>query len=84
MRHSWKWFLYYRTQNFNRQACHSARAKKKKRVEPSAAHLYPQSPEKADDEVSKDRNLKLLTEETGKNKPRTEVLKDLMETYIRL
>ncbi len=82
MQHSWKWFLYYRTQNINRQTSHSGPAKKKKRVEPSAAHMFPRPPASADDTVSNVRNLKLLTEEMERSKPRSDVLQHLMRrTY---
>ena len=46
-------------------------------------HHYPgPPPDNADDEVSYERNLKLLNEEQEKQRPRTETLKDLMRrTY---
>lgn len=79
LQHSWKWFLYYRTQNINRSSkqdgitCNKA---KRPRLEDHAAHLYP--PLHGEDEVSYGRNLELLKAELLRSKPRTDTLKDLM------
>ena len=57
-------------------------AKKKRKIEQSAVHLYPGPPVDADDEVSQERILKLLKEEIEKPRPRSDVLNELMRrTY---
>ena len=57
-------------------------AKKKRRIEDAAAHLYPGPPLNAEDDVSQQKSLKLLKEEMEKSKPRSEALKELMmRTY---
>lgn len=56
--------------------------KKKPRVAETTVHQYPEPLVNAEDEVSHQRNLKLLTDEMEKPRPRYDVLKDLMRrTY---
>ena len=75
MQHSWKWFIYYRCQNVNRNAVNVP--KKVKNVKGgTAAHFCP--PANADDDVSSKRNMELLNTEMLKTKPRSDVLKELM------
>lgn len=41
MQHSWKWFLYYRTQNVNRSAkTDDTPRRKRAKVDDRAVHLY--------------------------------------------
>ena len=79
---SWKWFIYTRTQNVNRNHNRSTSSdgpttKKSKFSDPSK-HAYPVIPDGADDDESVKRNFALLKEESLKSKPRHEVLKDLL------
>ena len=77
LQHSWKWFLYYRSQNINRSSTQECIVRSKRpKLQDRTVHLYP--PQHGEDEVSYGRNLELLKAETAKSKPRTEVLKDLM------
>ena len=78
LQHSWKWFIYYRCQNVNRNSKQDSGHRKRVKVdEHSHAHVFP--PAHAEDEVSYGRNLELLQSELGKSKPRVEALKDLMK-----
>lgn len=77
MQHSWKWFIYHRCQNVNRQSKNEGGPKKRAKLEEQFhAHFYP--PVNADDDVSFGRNMELLTAELEKTKPQSEVLKELM------
>ena len=77
LQHSWKWFLYYRCQNVNRQSRNdSGNSRKRPELDDHIAHVCP--PTLAEDDVSFGRNIELLKGELGKPKPRVEVLKDLM------
>ena len=82
LQHSWKWFVYYRTQNLNRgiKAASDEPVKKKRKCD-SASHFYAPPPN-AEDHISYERNVTLLTSEMEKPKPRTEELKSLLrQTY---
>ena len=78
MQHSWKWFLYNRSQNVNRSEQKSgAPPRKRSTLEHNrAVHLYP--PVNGEDDISYSRNLELLKAELGKHSPRTEALKSLI------
>ena len=56
--------------------------KKKTKIETLIKHKYPEIPLSADDDVSIERNLQLLKEESLKSKPSHESMKTLMaRTY---
>ena len=75
--HSWKWFIYYRCQNVNRSSTKESSAKRPRlSYEDQTVHLYP--PTEGEDEVSYGRNIELLKAEWGKQKPRAEVVKELL------
>ena len=76
MQHSWKWFIYYRCQNVNRQSKQEGSSRKRLKVDDRAIHLCP--PTLAEDDVSFGRNIEQLTAELAKPKPRSDVTKDLM------
>lgn len=76
MQHSWKWFIYYRCQNVNRQSKQDGNPQKKAKLDSRAVHVCP--PTLAEDEVSFGRNVEQLKAEMAKSKPRSDVLKDLM------
>ena len=73
---SWKWFIYYRTQNTNKPS-HSEPAMKVAKTDVKMRHYYPDIPH-CEDETSNQRNLELLKEENTKPKPSQEVMKALM------
>ena len=77
---SWKWFLYTQTQNVNKKLSDESESppKKKIKVESLVRHRYPEIPLSADDNVSMERNLLLLKEESLKSKPSHESVKTLM------
>lgn len=77
LQHSWKWFIYYRCQNVNRSSTKESSAKRPRlSSEDQTFHLYP--PTEGEDEVSYGRNIELLKAEWGKQKPRAEVVKELL------
>ena len=77
MQHSWKWFIYYRCQNVNRESKDEGGSRKRAKLdERSHAHFYP--PVNAEDDISFGRNLELLRAELEKPKPQPDVLKELM------
>ena len=77
LQHSWKWFIYYRCQNVNRSSTKESSAKRPRlSSEDQTVHLYP--PTEGEDEVSHSRNIELLRAEWGKQKPRAEVVKELL------
>lgn len=77
LQHSWKWFLYYRCQNVNRQSKDEAGPRKRAKLE-DRSHVHFCPPVDADDEVSFARNVDLLKEEMAKPKPQADILKELM------
>ena len=77
LQHSWKWFLYYRCQNVNRQSKDEAGPRKRAKLE-DRSHVHFCPPIDADDEVSFARNVDLLKEEMAKPKPQADILKELM------
>ena len=79
LQHSWKWFIYTRTQNVNKGArSHLGPSKKKRKVESIDRHAFPKIAKDAEDEISYERHMKRLEEEMDKPRPSTSVLKDLM------
>ena len=77
LQHSWKWFIYYRCQNVNRQGKDEGGPRKWAKVsDPVHAHFYP--PINANDDISFECNLRLLKQESEKAKPQLDVLKELM------
>lgn len=79
MQNSWKWFIYNRAQNVNRDNSEAGPVKKKLRTEESTHPIVPVS---ANDEESNKRNTDLLRNESLKPKPRYDVMKELIvRTY---
>ena len=76
VQHSWKWFIYYRCQNINRNSGKSTPGARKKLKLDKTNHFYP--PVNSEDEVSYKRNLELLQAEIEKAKPRSETVKMLL------
>lgn len=75
-------FLYTRCQNLNRGGNASSDSdleqKKKRTSKVLMKHSYPEIPENADDEESKERNLTRLKQEMKKQKLSFEIVKELM------
>ena len=82
MQNSWKWFIYTRTQNVNRNhdkpTPSDEKNPKRMKVSNTCKHSYPPIPDDANDTEANERNLHLLNEECKKAKPRHEVLKQLI------
>ena len=75
---SWKWFIYTRAQNVNRKTTEDdEHPKKRSTLDSVQKHYYPPIPPYANDEISDDRNMRLLKEEWGKTKQVTESIKEL-------
>ena len=77
-------FIYTRCQNVNRvppgqESASNARTPKRKKLDLTDKHAYVSiPPASADDEMSFERNQKLLMEEFGKPKPKYDAIKQLM------
>ena len=79
LRNSWKWFIYNRAQNVNRDNSEAEPVKKKLRTEESTHPIVAVS---ANNEESNKRNTDLLRNESSKTKPRYDVMKELIvRTY---
>ena len=74
---SWKWFIYTRAQNVNRKHSDDGRPKKKSKFDSMKKHGYPPIPSSATDEVSDERNMRLLKEEWSKTKQVADSIKEL-------
>lgn len=67
MQHSWKWFIYHRCQNVDRQSKDEGGPRKRIKLDDQFhAHFYP--PVNADDGVAFGRNMELLKAELEKTK----------------
>ena len=86
LQQSWKIFIYTKAQNINRTTSKSKDKKSTKRVKycDNTRHPYPSLSIACDDDVSHERHMKLLKQESEKSKPNMEVARELMQrTFLR-
>jgi len=84
---AWKWFIYTRCQNINRNTRNDdddgvSQPRKKRKVDSFLKHEYPTIPDNAEDEVSTRSNLNHLEEEWAKD-PKIRDMQKVKTLFIR-
>ena len=78
LQHSWKWYIYYRCQNVNRERSGSVAGPSPKKLKVKNASHYYTPPTNGGDDVSYQQNIELFKIETAKARPRIDVIKSLL------